>query len=174
MNSFVKEQIIFKNIYNKIKSLLDYTISENYKEKNKNNMKGINYIIEECDFCHELFIDNDNILLLKCGHIFHKNNKCCIIINNKFIDCRICNDKKEKESIGSLEINKEKLDLIDNYIQINEINEKKDNVIHNENKNDFKIIQEKFSKLNLIEDKYNKIFSILNIDIEDIKSNKNK
>ena len=171
LNRFVKEQIIFKNIYNKIKSLLDYTISENFKEKNKNNIKGINYIIEECDFCHELFIDNENILLLKCGHIFHKNNKCCIIINNKFIDCRICNDKKEKESIGSIEINKEKLDLIDNYIQINE---KKNNVNHNENKKDFNNIQEKFSKLNLIEDKYNKIFSILNIDIEDIKNNKNK
>ena len=171
LNRFVKEQFIYKTIYNKVKSLLDYTISENYKEKNKNNIKGSNYIIEKCDFCHELFIGNENILLLKCGHIFHKSNKCCIIINNTFIDCRICNDKKEKESIGSIQINKEKLDLIDNYIQINE---KKNNDNHNEDKKDFKNIQEKFSKLNLIEDKYNKIFSILNIDIEDIKSNKNK
>ena len=172
LNRFVKEQIIFKNIYNKIKSLLDYSISVNYKEKNKNNVKGINYLMEECDFCHNKFIDNDYILLLKCGHIVHKNKKCCNIINNKFNNCRICNNIKEKESIGSIQNNKyEELNSIDNYIQ----NDKK-KAIENEDTEDksVKKVKEKFKRLDLIEDKFNKKKYIFDIDIEDIKDNKNK
>ena len=165
LHRFVKEQIIFKNIFNKIKSLLDYSINDNYKEKNKYNIKGINYIMEECDFCHEEFVNNDNILLLKCGHIVHKNNKCCIIINNKFNNCRKCYDKKESQSIGSIEDKKFELNLIDEYIQ----KEKKINQSNDKNN-----IKEKFKKLDLINDKYNKKYSTLDVDIEDIKSNKNK
>ena len=113
----LKNKLIFKNIYNKIITLLDYSISTNYKEK-KNNIKGINCLMEEYDFCHNKFTDNNYILLLKWGHIVHKNNKCCNIINNILKYCRICYIIKEKESIGSIQSNKyDELNLIDNYIQ---------------------------------------------------------
>ena len=167
---FVKEQIIYKNIFNKIKSILDYSISSNYKEKNKYNIKGINYLIEECNFCHKIFNDNENILLLKCGHIVHKNNECCININNKYTNCRICYNQNLKKSVGSIEEkNIEIFDKIDNYIENDKINEKK-----MENKSDKINFKEKYNKLNIIEDKLNKRNNILDVDIEIIKANKNK
>ena len=168
---FVKEQIIFKNIFNKIKSLLDYSISCNYKEKNKYNIKGNNYAIKECNYCHKNFEDKDNLLLLKCGHVTHKNNNCCININNQFNTCRICYNKELKQSIGSLnEMDNKNVDIIDNYIQNNQNNNEKDIIDKNNNTN----MKTKFNKLNLIDQKYNNINSLLDVNIEDIKANKLK
>ena len=162
LHRFVKEQIIFKNIFNIIKSLLDYSISSNYKEKNKYNSKGISYLMQECDFCHKKFNDNEKILLLKCEHIVHNNNICCIIINDKFSNCRICSKKELKQSIGSLE----RKNI--NYIQ----NNKDDNKAPDGKKNITKI-NKNIIKLKEIEEKFNKN-SFLDIDIEDIQRNKNK
>ena len=167
LSQFVKEQIIFKNIFNKVKSLLDYSISVNYKEKNKYNIKGNNYIMKECNYCHKNFEDKDNILLLKCGHIIHKNNICCINIKNKYNICRICYNKELRQSIGSVyEMDKKSKNKIDNYIQNDINNLKKDINDKNMNKN--------LNKLNLIQEKYNERYSLLDVDIENIKSNKMK
>ena len=170
LHRFVKEQIIYKNIFNKIRSVLDYSISSNYKEKNKYNIKGINYLIDECNFCHKKFDDKENILLLKCGHIVHKNNDCYTIINNKYNNCRICYNRNLKQSVGSIQENNIKLfDTIDNYDESNKNNEK--NIRDKNNKIN---LEEKFNKLNMIEDKLNKINDIIDVDIEIIKANKNK
>ena len=170
LHRFVKEQIIYKNIFNKIRSVLDYFISSNYKEKNKYNIKGINYLIDECNFCHKKFYDKENILLLKCGHIVHKNNDCYTIINNKYNNCRICYNRNLKQSVGSIQENNIKLfDTIDNYDESNKNNEK--NIRDKNNKIN---LEEKFNKLNMIEDKLNKINDIIDVDIEIIKANKNK
>ena len=167
LNSFVKEQIIYKNIFNKIKSIIDYSIINNYKEKNKNNKKGINYKLEYCDFCHKKFNDEDYIILLNCGHITHKNKNCCIIVENQYNSCKICYDKKLEESIGSFDVeNNINLDL-NNDIKINDIKNK------NEKKDDNNL-KESLDKLNYIEEQYKKINSIIDINIKDIKCKKNK
>ena len=167
LSQFVKEQIIFKNIFNNIKSLLDDSISINYKEKNKYNIKGNNYIMKECNYCHNNFEDKDNLLLLKCGHIIHKNNICCININNKYNICRICYNKELRESIGSVyEMDNYNKDRIDNDIKNEQNNIKND--INDKN------MKQNLNKLNLIEGKYNERYSLLDVDIEHIKSNKLK
>ena len=170
LHRFVKEQVIYKNIFNKIRSILDYSISSNYKDKNKYNTKGINYLLEECNFCHRQFNDKENIFLLKCGHVVHKNNECCININGKYTNCRICYNKNLKQSVGSIEENNiEIFDAIDNYIENDKKKEK-----NMEHKNNIKNLEEKFNKLNIIEDQLNKRNNILDVDIETIKANKNK
>ena len=167
---FVKEQIIFKNIFNDVKSLLDFSISDNYQKKNKYNIQGTSYILEKCDFCHKIFNDNDDVLLLKCGHISHKTKNCCININNKY-NCKICYIKELKESVGSIkEENSIKIELIDNYIENN-----KNDIIENINKKDINKnnnLKDKIEQLKLIEAKFNKINFMPDIDIEEIKNKK--
>jgi len=166
LNSFVKEQIIYKDIFNKIKSLLDYTIDDNYKEKTSHNIKGMQYLLEKCDFCHKLFNESENIILLKCGHIVHKNRHCCFINKDKYNICRICHNNKKKESIGSFD--EEEYSLNDFNDEKNE-NEKE--VIDKKNKNDLK---ESFNKINMINDKFMQRYSIIDIDIENIKRKETK
>ena len=167
LNCFVKEQIIYKDIFNKIKSLLDYTISDNFKEKTSHNIKGIQYPLEKCDFCHKIFKDNENILLLKCGHIVHKNRNCCFTNNNKYNTCRICYDNKIKESIGSFD--EEEYNL--NDILKDEKNENEKEVNDKKKKND---LTESFNKINMINDKFMQRYSIIDIDIGNIKRKETK
>ena len=46
----------------------------------------------ECTFCLDKFNDDDNILVTKCKHIFHK---CCIDnwLSNYSVKCPICKNK---------------------------------------------------------------------------------
>ena len=167
LNCFVKEQIIYKDIFNKIKSLLDYSINDNYKEKTSHNIKGIQYLIEKCDFCNKLFKDNENILLLKCGHIVHKNRNCCFTNKDKYNSCRICYNNKIKESIGSFD--EEEYSF--NDILKEEKNEKEKEIIDKKNKNNMK---ENLNKINMINDKFMQRYSIIDIDIENIKRKETK
>lgn len=166
LNSFVKEQIIYKEIFNKIKSLIDYTISDNYKEKTKHNIKGIQYLLDKCNFCHRLFEDNENILLLNCGHIVHKNKNCCFTSYNQYNTCKICYNNKLKESIGSFD--EEDYGFNDN-LKAEKIRKEKENNDKNY-KNDFK---EAFNKINMINDKFMQRYSLIHIDIENIKRKAN-
>jgi hypothetical protein len=167
LNCFVKEQIIYKDIFNKIKSLLDYTINDNYKEKTSHNIKGIQYLLEKCDFCNKLFKDDDIIILLKCGHIVHKNRNCCYTNKDQYNICRICYNNKLKESIGSFD--EEEYNLNDNLKEEKIKNEKEIN--DKKKKNDFK---ESFNKINMINDKFMQRYSVIDIDIENIKRKETK
>ena len=161
---FIKEQKIYQNIFNEIKSLIDHSINNNYKEKNKYNIKGISYNIEECDFCHDNFNNNEDMILLGCGHNAHKNEKCCIIKNNLYI-CQICYNKEAKTSIGSVEDNNIIFDSKDNNIIKNKEKEIKKNDTDKVNKKDLK---NEFNIINNINEKYKKINGIFKKDIKDI------
>ena len=159
---FVKEQNIYINMFNNIKSIIDYSINNNYKEKNKNNIKGISYKVDKCDFCHKKFTNNENVLLLKCGHNIHKNSNCMRRVNNLYI-CKICYNKEAKTSIGSFG---EESNIIKDSNNIKNIQrEEKEIKKDNNNGNDLK---NKFNKLNTINRKIKEKNSKLNEDIEDI------
>ena len=171
INRFVKEQIEYINIFNKMKSIIDYSIDNNFREKNKSNMKGISYKFDKCDYCHKNFKekDNENILLFRCGHNAHKNENCIKIINNVYI-CKICYNKEAKVSIGSFW--EEKIITDSNY---NNSSKNKENEIKNKNINNYndnnnisKDLKNKFNKINFINDKINNKNSKFSLDMEDI------
>ena len=166
LSNFIKEQITLQNIYNNAISVIDYTIYDNFKKKNKLINKVMTYKINECDYCHKVFQESDTFILYNCGHICHNSDLCCT--NDK--ECKICYIGKEKMTIGSL--NAKKI----NKIIVNEeanININKDDNIHMKNKLDEKeIMKNKFNKINRIDEIFRNRKFLMKIDEDKIKKDK--
>ena len=157
----IKEYQILQKIYEDILSIYSYQIDDKFKRKKKLINEGIFYEIKICDFCQKLSRDEDTFILYKCGHILHRNDKCCLKNN----ECKICNIENEKETIGSLDI--EKNDIFQ---------PKKENNIDNKEKIEFKNKEEKkdsvkdiYDKLNIIDKFYVNRKSNFDRDVERIQ-----
>ena len=162
----IKEYQILQKIYEDILSIYSYQIDDKFKRKKKLINEGIFYEIKICDFCQKLFRDEDTFILYKCGHILHRNDKCCLKNN----ECKICNIENEKETIGSLDIEKN-----------DTFQPKKENNINNKEKIEFKNKEEKkdsvkdiYDKLNIIDKFYVNRKSNFDRDVERIQKKANK
>ena len=166
LSNFIKEQIALQNIYNSAISVIDYTISDNFKKRYRLINKAKTYKINECDYCHKLFRESDIFILYNCGHICHKSDLCC----TKDKECKICYIEKEKMTIGSL--NEKKNDKLIIKEEKN-INTNKNEIIQIKNKLDEKEnIKNKFNKLHRIEEIFTNRKSLMKIDEDKIKKDK--
>ena len=157
LSNYIKEQIALKKIYEDTISIIDYTISDNFKLKYKLMNEVKIYIINECNYCHKIFQESDEFILFNCGHICHKNNECCM--NNK--ECKICFIEKGKVSIGSLDEKKDKLILNNEEKNIdNKLNTIEDSKNKKEEKFNIKNI---YKKLNNIDEIFMKRKSFMDI-----------
>ena len=157
LSNYIKEQISLKKIYEDTISIIDYTISDNFKLKYKLMNEVKIYIINECNYCHKIFQESDEFILFNCGHICHKNNECCM--NNK--ECKICFIEKGKVSIGSLDEKKDKL-ILNN--EEKNINNKLNTIEDSKNKKEEKFnIKNIYKKLNNIDEIFMKRNSFMDI-----------
>ena len=157
LSNYVKEQIALKKIYEDTISIIDYTINDNFKLKYKLINEVKIYKINECNYCQKIFQESNEFILFNCGHICHKNNECCM--NNK--ECKICFIKKGKMSIGSL--NEKKDNLILNNEETN-INNKQNKIKDSKNKKEEKFnIKNIYKKLNNIDEIFMKRKSFMDI-----------
>ena len=93
INSFEKSDAIYK-IVELIYKFTKYNELRNFSNE---NIKGISFIIDKCDLCKKQIKEN-NIVVFKCGHKYHKY--CCYLLkitdelnpNNNDIQeiCYIC------------------------------------------------------------------------------------
>ena len=157
LSNYIKEQISLKKIYEDTISIIDYTINDNFKLKYKLINEVKIYKINECNYCQKIFQESNEFILFNCGHICHKNNECCM--NNK--ECKICFIKKGKMSIGSL--NEKKDNLILNNEETN-INNKQNKIKDSKNKKEEKFnIKNIYKKLNNIDEIFMKRKSFMDI-----------
>ena len=157
LSNYIKEQISLKKIYEDTISIIDYTINDNFKLKYKLINEVKIYKINECNYCQKIFQESNEFILFNCGHICHKNNECCM--NNK--ECKICFIKKGKMSIGSL--NEKKDNLILNNEETN-INNKQNKIKYSKNKKEEKFnIKNIYKKLNNIDEIFMKRKSFMDI-----------
>lgn len=108
------------NILNLIKYFDDYEKNKNLEKENKLNIYSYKisypelYEIQECPICYENLKINDEVYLIKCCHLFHKEClKDWIKKNN--INCPTCRedlkDIYENYNEGIKKINKKREDL---------------------------------------------------------------
>ena len=77
---------------NDIKIVIDDKDLDNLEYNIYSDKKEISNLMKKISICLDKFNDNDEILLTKCNHIFHKDciNKWIIDYN---IKCPICKEK---------------------------------------------------------------------------------
>ena len=168
------------------RKLLSANTISNLDEERTLIKKGICYKKLICDQCHRGATEKENrIFLFRCGHKIHKN--CCLFKNNIFF-CNICYNKELNESLSLMDfdnlingLTKDKTKLNTRYKRkVNNKNEEgsgndadggsRNNLI-NVNKNE---INNKFDKLNKINQRsYNNI-DMMDIDVDIIRRNKRK
>ena len=73
INSFEKSDAIYK-IVEIIFKITNYNELMNFSNENR---KGISFIIDKCDLCKKE-INENNIVIFKCGHKYHKY--CCYLL----------------------------------------------------------------------------------------------
>ena len=169
--NFIKEQITLQDILGNVISVLDFSLNDNFKLKNKLINKRMIYKIIDCDFCHKIFQDNDSIILFKCGHVCH-SNICCI--NND--ECRICYLENEKMSVGSFneKINNKSISKDKNIFLNNDKKEAKETKTEIKEKNSIKGTKYIYNQFNHIDDCFRNRKSLIEVDIDKIKKNKFK
>ena len=168
------------------RKLLSANTISNLDEERTLIKKGICYKKLTCDQCHRGATEKENrIFLFRCGHKIHKN--CCLFKNN-IIFCNICYNKELNESLSLMDfdnlingLTKDKTKLNTRYKRkVNNKNEEgsgndadggsRNNLI-NVNKNE---INNKFDKLNKINQRsYNNV-DMMDIDVDIIRRNKRK
>ena len=168
------------------RKLLSANTISNLDEERTLIKKGICYKKLTCDQCHRGATEKENrIILFRCGHKIHKN--CCLFKNNIFF-CNICYNKELNESLSLMDfdnlingLTKDKTKLNTRYKRkVNNKNEEgsgndadggsRNNLI-NVNKNE---INNKFDKLNKINQRsYNNV-DMMDIDVDIIRRNKRK
>jgi hypothetical protein len=167
------------------RKLLSANTISNLDEERTLIKKGICYKKLTCDQCQRGATEKENrIFLFRCGHKIHKN--CCLFKNNIFF-CNICYNKELNESLSLMDfdnlingLTKDKTKLNTRYKRkINNKNEEGSNDVDggsrnnliNVNKNE---INNKFDKLNIINQRsYNNI-DMMDIDVDIIRRNKRK
>ena len=171
--NFIKEQKISQKIYNNVVSLLDYNYYKNFKLKKKHINQGFHFQINECDFCHKTFQENNTFILFKCGHVTHKIEECVIQIEKNIFECLIC--CKEKQKYMKVNDNKNSKIIPCENNKIININNNVNTDINNEKeKEKNNKLKEIYNKMDYIERNFRNRKSLMDIDIEEIKKNKMK
>jgi len=157
----------FKNlnyIFHLGEMLIKKRIYEEYMNFSIENVKGNGIVIDICDYCKEE-IDNEIIIIFRCGHKYHK--KCCA--KEKLIDKKINSNKINLINkicyickIEEMEINlyqtKEQIIINSN----DEENEKSEDDNEN-NEEEFKKNIRKISKLNQLRKMKKHNISLMNV-----------
>ena len=172
------------------KKLLAINTISNLDEVRSLIKKGICYKKLNCDQCQKSVNEKENrLLLFKCGHKMHKN--CCLIRNNIYL-CSICFDKELKESLSLLNfenlitgLTKDKYKINSRYKRKEKMGNKNDDIndfegsknsLINMNVNEIKRneINNKFNKLNVINQGIFNNVDLMDIDVDIIRRNKRK